>query len=169
MRARPLRSDTDSYRGVHQIVHQLLSLRKVSLFAIRDHKASVKKATMPPGMPFLVHAGTSGARSRCACGVRARFELAILRLTVAALNIPTECDDLLWCRFFTPVQSICSPARPLPSPMVFDAGWGQNEAQPPRIRSTHVPRRLHALGKGHLTPNYLSWQIIKALKKRLEP
>jgi hypothetical protein len=39
-----LLSDTDSYWGVHQIVHQLLSLRKVSLFAIRDHKASVRKA-----------------------------------------------------------------------------------------------------------------------------
>jgi len=45
MRSAPLFSplhrlnNADSYRGVRQIVHQLLSLRKVSLFAIRDRKA----------------------------------------------------------------------------------------------------------------------------------
>ena len=55
MRARPLLSDVDSYRGVHQIVHQLLSLRNVSLFAIRDRKAveQVHKASLFQASPSM--------------------------------------------------------------------------------------------------------------------
>jgi hypothetical protein len=66
MRARPLLSNADSYRGVHQIVHQLLSLRKVSLFAIRDRKAakqspqSLRDALSGPTWALL-------GQSRCAC------------------------------------------------------------------------------------------------------
>ena len=52
MRARPLLSNADSYRGVHQIVHQLLSLRKVSLFAIRDRKA-VEQSPQSLALPSL--------------------------------------------------------------------------------------------------------------------
>ena len=40
---------------------------------------------------------------------RARFELATLRLTVAASVFPTDYDDLLSCWFFVLIWSIGSP------------------------------------------------------------
>ena len=61
---------------------------------------------------------------------RARFELATLRLTVAALVLLTEYDDLLLCWFSMPVPTIYTPPRLLRSAMVFDVGWAQNWAQP---------------------------------------
>jgi hypothetical protein len=42
---------------------------------------------------------------------RARFELATLRLTVAASDLTIECDDLLWCWFSLLVQAILLPCQ----------------------------------------------------------
>jgi hypothetical protein len=60
---------------------------------------------------------------------RARFELATLRLTVAALKCRTECDDLLCRCFLSPVTVIRTLAPQLPFVMVSYRGWAQNWAQ----------------------------------------
>jgi hypothetical protein len=73
---------------------------------------------------------------------RARFELATLRLTVAALVFRTKCDDLLSCWFSAPVQAICSPTQLLPSAMVFDVRWAQNGAQGTQACHAHALCRL---------------------------